>query len=222
MALPPSALDRVLVDLAEDLPRISDALKNLLAHEVAAAHVEQRQPFGAAGPAQSLAAVRAVLQAINSAKLPTPHDYGVLFPQPDSQSGLDRMDEITRYKVAYSLSRSLPPTQLPSKMLGRKYLRTIWPLIRPGIWGNDASELTDENLVRRKVVEAIDASLKADSVEPTDLIWNSNLGTALEHRHAKRKQDAAQRAARDEEHVRDSVRDALMMPQLENGGVEEL
>jgi len=204
------ALEAWLDELTHDLPTISDAFKTLLAHELAQAHIEQRMAFGSADVAGALAAVRAVLSAINALKLPSPVEYGMQFPQADAQSGFDRMDQIAKYRVAYALAKSLQGSAtkpvLPSKALGRKYLTIVWPMVKSSI----ASEADP---AVKLVVAAVEASLSdggsTQSPPASQLVWSADVDATLAQRHAQRKVDAATRQAEAEAEARAVVQAAL-------------
>ena len=201
-------LEAWLDELTHDLPTISDAFKTLLAHELAQAHVEQRMAFGSTDVAGALAAVRAVLSAINMLRLPSPVEYGAQFPQADAQSGLDRMDQIAKYKVAYTLGKSLQQQQqgsatkpvLPSKTLGRKYLTIVWPMVK--------SSLAEASDAVKLVVAAVEASLHGGGSQ-AHIVWSADVDATLAQRHAQRKIDAAARQAEAEAETRAAVQAAL-------------
>jgi len=183
-----SSLDRLVDEFSLDLPRISDAAKNLLSEELAKAHVELRLPFEAADANEALGAVRIVLQAVNNVKLPSPVDYGVQFPQLDAQSGMSRIEELSKYKVAFTLNKKmLVSGQMPSKHMGKIYLQVVWPIVKPSLMQGASKPV--EN-----VVKALEASFSVENSSTLiDVVWTTDLTKALASRHAKRKEEASKR-----------------------------
>jgi len=72
-----------------------------------------------------------ILRNVNSVELLPPGEWSIKVPQGETQTGLDRIDQITEYKVLYTLSTALTRKEKKiTKALGKSMLRLVWPEVR--------------------------------------------------------------------------------------------
>ena len=119
------ALKRIADTFKLEQPKLAAGIKNYLSHVTAlslASGSNQHVPIDTSGaavaataaiqsaakPLHILAVSRYVLNGLNDpALLPTPVEFGTRYPQDDCQLGMDRIDELAKYKVAFTLGHTL-------------------------------------------------------------------------------------------------------------------
>ena len=181
-----------LVFLMNELPRISDAAKNLLAEELAKGSVE---------PAEGLAAVQQVLKAVRAIDMADPIAWGKANPQ--EGSGMKRMEDIARYKAALILwKKALQSNQSPSKLLGKSFLKLVWKQVREKVLSADA-----DNVTNQKIIQAFEASLFTES--EVDVVWTTDLNAALAMRRKLREEKVADRMKQMEHSVSHTIVEML-------------
>lgn len=119
------ALKSIADKFKAEQPKLAAGIKNYLSHVTAlsmSSGSNQHVPVDSSGAAAAAAAAvelaakpmhiiavsRYVLNGLNDpALLPTPVEFGSRYPQDDSQLGMDRIDELAKYKVAFTLGHTL-------------------------------------------------------------------------------------------------------------------
>jgi len=193
--------DEVASELMKETPKISEAAKNLLSEVIANCAVK-KVDFD---PVEALGTVQLVLKGIRSMPLLEPSEWIRKNPQEDEQSGLERMEQVTRYKVSYALwKRSTSSGQSPSKLLGRSFLQVVWPQVRQYVEKKHPQNSTTET-----ILEAFQSSLT--DVKDLDVSWARNMIEVVEQRHQERKKQAEERMERAQDHLK-----AEIMEQLES------
>ncbi len=114
-------MDGWLLKLQSDQPKIDNAIKNLLAILMA-----QQPAFEAEGdyivPSKAMECGKHFLRHLQTYPLLSIDEYCVKFPQSDTQSANDRLDEICRYKSLYCLREHCTTAGIKvSKTFGRSY-----------------------------------------------------------------------------------------------------
>jgi hypothetical protein len=108
-------LDKITQQFVAEQPKLDTAVKNYLSYLSALrVSADTGDADGSGGPpskvttTHTLALSRYVLNGLNdSTLLPSPVEFGVRYPQPEAQTGLSRIDDLARYRVAYVLGAKL-------------------------------------------------------------------------------------------------------------------
>lgn len=188
-----SAFDAELVRLMGETPKIVDAAKNLLAQELATSTQFSQSEL--------LSSVQLLLKQIRDVALVDPVEWGLGTPQLESQSGLERMDQIMKYKAAYTLHKQCQAKQHSTcKLLGRSFLGSVWPQVRAslGTGGGPAMALVIQSLVGEG--------------EGASLVWEQDFNAALARRQAQRVEQAK---LREEQAFKEGLTNALAVGEEE-------
>jgi len=211
--------------LLREAPKIDAAVKNYLAVRIAkhqTTHLQNKvHVLGEDGlevleeleqldPMTSQRLCAAVLKAVNEHELLPPHEWAASKPQGEEQSGLDRIQELSEYKVVHMVwSKARAAETKPAKALGRSALALVWPDVRPKIkerTGGLASDKLVEMFLdaffdTSSVPPSADIGSKADGVDAakslgdSDLVWSANFQAALQQRSAARLRAVQERVA---------------------------
>ena len=103
-------LRQLTTEFAQEFPKMDAAVKNYISY-LSALKLSGNdfQDFGDKLTIQHITALsRYLLNGLNTATLlPTPVEYGDRYPQAENQTGVDRLDELTKYRVAYGVGNQL-------------------------------------------------------------------------------------------------------------------
>jgi hypothetical protein len=197
--------DRVLNQLMKEMPKINDAAKNLLAEEIAKATVVDTQ----IGSTELLQGIQKVLKAIRSVELVDPVEWGRRNPQKETESGIERMEEIMKYKASYALWKRVKASgESPAKLLGRTYLILVWNQVKAHV-----ESQKDNPEVVGFIMTAFENSLN-DPQREVDVVWTVNMSAAVATRHKERQVQALERA-RDAQAQQEELRNVII-EQLED------
>jgi hypothetical protein len=192
----PSSLQNPLQRLSSEKPNISEAIKTLIAQELAKSKIELRSAFGAIesdGQNETLKAGGLFLRTINGMVLISPEEWTRFNPQGDDQTGIQRMDEIATYRAAFALWKRAKDTQnKPSLLLGREFLTIIWNQLETKLNEIIIPLPVKDAVVVREFINAIKNSLIIVN-EQTEVVWAVNVEKVLADRHIKRVDNAKQR-----------------------------
>ncbi|KAH9248330.1 hypothetical protein BASA81_014004 [Batrachochytrium salamandrivorans] len=190
-----SAFDGELLRLMNETPKIVDAFKNLLAQELATSTQFSQSEL--------LSSVQLLLKQIRELVLIDPVEWGLKTPQLESQSGLERMDQIMKYKAAYTLHKQCQTKQHSTcKLLGKSFLGLVWSQVSTSVGngGGPAMEL---------VIRVMSQSLvDAGGSNEKSLVWEQDFNAALAWRQAQRVEQAK---LREEQALKQGLTNALIM-----------
>lgn len=118
--------DRLVLCLQQDPPAIEVSVKNLIAilHGLSASNSICTKGGGITLQSAMMCG-KLLLKTIQEHQLPTLEEFQRLHPQEDDQLGIDRIEEILRYKVVASLRKKVDDSSVKVwKLFGKKYL--LW------------------------------------------------------------------------------------------------
>jgi hypothetical protein len=150
-------------EVQQELPTIYVSVKNLIAYAMGKSYdatVETRIQ-----PQNVMTCAKYLLQAIKSRPLPDVEQFCAEHPQSDDQLGLERLEEICKYKVIYALRyKAEEKGGRITKLFGKSYIRwtKLWDVFR-----RDTVKLLKENThipieEIEYFLQTYEASLKAD------------------------------------------------------------
>lgn len=91
----------------DERPKLANAIKNYLAYIGATRRAAGGEPV-AHSTVHELAMGRYVLNGLNDPNLlPAPSEWGAKHPQKPDQLGIDRLEQLTKYKVAFLLGNQV-------------------------------------------------------------------------------------------------------------------
>jgi hypothetical protein len=202
-------LDLAVAALKEDMPRITDAAKNLTA--ILAGNEFARADKRAAGSSSSsdapleiadlLQVARIVLKHINAYTFPEPSTWAADNPQGPEETAMQRVETLTNYRAAHALaSHASSQGAKLTKLLGRKFLRATfsWAAIRESINADSALRAFPRATVEAFLKgwgEAIDSEAGAAG-DVAELVWEADLPAALQERRLARQQEVTERLER--------------------------
>ena len=128
----------IVREIQEEQPKIDAAVKNWLAFKMASANTAATaQTPDAAQKAQMtfIAHARKILVAVNSFSLMPSPQWGALRPQGATQSGMSRMDQLSRYNVLHGMWERAAQVRgaKNTKLFGRAFLLACWPEIEAAL-----------------------------------------------------------------------------------------
>lgn len=192
-------------EIAADSPKIEQALKNLVSiilAKVMSSNGVINQPQNEVNsievtPDIALSCVRIILKSINEQSLLSPLEWGLINVQGENQTALSRIDEISKYRVLYSMHLlCLSKSGKVTKLFGKLFFlwSNIWPNISAKILQEDEIDDGRGNSNRvaalRYIVEAFGKSLSIDPTDDDDLalVWSKDFAGALRIRQSKRQE----------------------------------
>ncbi len=144
-------MDGWLLKLQSELPKIDSAIKNLLAILMAQQPVEGEHYIV---PSKAMECGKHILRHLQTYPLLSIDEYCVKFPQSETQSANDRLDEICHYKALYCLREHCTKAGTKvSKTFGRSYF------IHTKQWESFKSALLD-HLPPKLLLEELQLFLK--------------------------------------------------------------
>ena len=192
-------------EIAADSPKIEQALKNLVSiilAKVMSSNGFINQPQNEVSlieitPDIALSCVRIILKSVNDQSLLSPLEWGLINVQGENQTALSRIDEISKYRVLYSMHLlCLSKSGKVTKLFGKFFFlwSNIWPSLAAKILQEDEIDDGRGNSNRvaalRYIVEAFGKSLSIDPADDDDLalVWSKDFAGALRIRQSKRQE----------------------------------
>ena len=189
--------------LQEDLPTISNAIKNLIAMLLGRATTEPSTSMfendATFTPIMGLTCGRCLLQAIERHELLNPIDHATAHPQSEDQSGEARLTEIIQYKCLFALAtHARTAGGKVSTLFGRRWFlwSGAWSRIKTSIIAPAPSVVPNDifhfflNAFERTLIVDLDS---VDISNDAHLVWAVDFNQLLRQRQLQRKEDAAQR-----------------------------
>jgi hypothetical protein len=192
--------------LMEEQPKIGVAAKNLIAMVLGRSMTDPSSHLQFANDAHftpdiALVCGRALLQAIQAFEPEDPMSWSVSHPQPEEQSGEDRLNDVIRYRCLHTLrSHAKAKNGKVSALFGRSFL--VWSkswssikssITRPDTVPEDLFEyfisMFERSILMQEVV--VDESHINDEA----LIWAQDFAGMLRKRQETRKAEAEKRTA---------------------------
>jgi hypothetical protein len=194
-ATPEGILEQVMSTLLEETPKIDVAAKNFIAYYVGnqAASSAEGMSF-----TEGLRIIQSLLRHLQSTDLLPLNAWLDAVPQGDDQTGIDRIDQVAKYKVIYSLRKRIEASGTRvSKTFGLSYFvdTNIWPRVRAACLAElggldaaadmlDAFERSFTNTSgRRNVAEDLHA-----------MVWSTDFNAVLRDRRERRVAGVLERA----------------------------
>lgn len=151
-------------EVQQELPTIYVSVKNLIAYAMGKSYdatAPQRIQ-----PQNVMTCAKYLLEAIRRRPLPDVEQFCAEHPQPEDQLGVDRLEDICKYKVIYALRyKAEEKGGRITRLFGKSYIRwtKLWDVFR-----QDAEKLLVENThIPMEEIEyflqTYEASLKEDS-----------------------------------------------------------
>ena len=111
--------------LMDEKPKIDRAMKNYMSILMARERSSERTKVTTT--AFLLQSARLVMSRIKQVHLVAPIEYGKLCPQKKDQTALDRMDEISNYKIYFALYQKIKANEKasPNRLFGRSYIEFL-------------------------------------------------------------------------------------------------
>ena len=111
--------------LMEEKPKIDRAMKNYMSILMARERSSERTKVTTT--AFVLQSARLIMSRIKQVHLVSPIEYGKLCPQRKDQTALERMDEISNYKIYFALYQKikLNDKASPNRLFGRSYIEFL-------------------------------------------------------------------------------------------------
>ena len=123
--------EKLVLEVQSDLPTIYTSVKNLIAYLLGKNFESPLDPQISSTHVMTCA--KYLLEAIRTCHLPDLEQFCVEQPQPQEQSGIDRLDDVCKYKVIYGLrEKALAKDGKITRLFGRKYIvwSKCWSLIK--------------------------------------------------------------------------------------------
>lgn len=186
---PEGILEQVAATLLEETPKIDIAAKNFIAYYVG----KQVASFP-----EALRVMQSVLRHLQKAELLPLIEWLDAVPQGENQTGIDRIDQVTKYKVVLSLRKRIAHKgSRVSKTFGKSFFTdtNIWPRVRAAC----LSELGDSE-VTACMLDTFERSFLSFSCESKEieelqtLVWSADFNAVLRDRREKRVTEASERA----------------------------
>ncbi|KAK3256262.1 hypothetical protein CYMTET_34595 [Cymbomonas tetramitiformis] len=190
-------------------PKIASALKNFCSMKLADGDQDQA--------ARTMKMARALSLAINAHILPQPPQWGLLHPQGENQTAIDRLSQIAVYKVLFKMRQMLSSREnaKATQLFGRTLLEFVLSDVRASV----ESSVPDGE--REQLSSFLDAfQLELEKVD--SLVWCRDFNAEIEKRHAQRREEAKQRANKEEEQQVQYMRDQIgaLVRDARNDGYE--
>ena len=192
--------------LMEEKPKIDRAMKNYMSILMARERSSERTKVTTT--AFLLQSARLVMSRIKQVHLVSPIEYGKLCPQKKDQTALDRMDEISNYKIYFALYQKIKANEKasPNRLFGRSYIQFLLknPILKfKEAVLNDAKKRFDGDDEKFELFEEFFCGfIGVDSMktlllgEYSKLVWSENFEDELRHIQKRRKKQ------REEENVK--------------------
>jgi hypothetical protein len=194
--------------LMDEQPKIGAAAKNLIAMVLGRSMTDPSNRMLFANdvhftPDIALVCGRALLQAIQAFEPEDPMSWSVTHPQPEQQSGEDRLNDVIRYRCLHTLrSHVKAKNGKVSTLFGRSFLvwSKSWPSIRSSI---ARPESVPEDLFEyflsmfERSILLEEGAIVSDDTHGSDeaLIWAQDFAGVLHKRQETRQEEAAKRRA---------------------------
>jgi len=198
-------------EVQQELPTIYVSVKNLIACTMGQNFDAPLEPK--IQPQNVMTCAKYLLQAIRSEPLPDVEQFCAEHPQPEDQLGVDRLEDICKYKVIYALRyKAEEKGGRITRLFGKSYIRwsKMWSRFR-----SNTEELLRENThIPLEEIEyflqTYEASLKLDDSEQrertssdttAELIWATDFNTVLSSMQKERIQRVENRQYASSEEV---------------------
>lgn len=233
-------LEAAASTLRDDLPRISDAMKNyvayLAANDISSMSSEQQQAEKqqAKKPLDMqhlLSCAKVVLSCINAYTPRAPLQWAAENPQGEEETAQVRVDVLTTYKACHLLAVQAQSTAgaKVTKLLGRRYLQAsgCWEAARQAA----AAALSKQRfppVVVDTFLSGWSAAISGDDAAAASLVWAKDFAAELEARRAARSAEVRERQLRIESgedeaaRLREAMSAQAAAGELEYGGGEEV
>lgn len=136
-----SITSKLSQEVQQELPTIYGSVKNLIACALGKSYDAPLDPKIA--PQNAMTCAKYLLQAIRSHPLPDVEEFCAQYPQPEDQLGVDRLEDICKYKVIYALRyKAEEKGGKITRLFGRSYIKwtKMWKVFR-----SSTVELIKEN-----------------------------------------------------------------------------
>ena len=197
----------------EEKPKIDRAMKNYMS--ILMARERSSEIMKSTSTSFVLQAARLIMLRIKRINLVSPIEYGKLCPQRKDQTAVERLDEISNYKVYFALFQRIKGNEKasPNRLFGRSLINFLIknPILKfKESVLNDAKEKFDDD--EEKLVLFKDffhgfigvESAKQKLGEYTKLVWSENFENELRRIQTQRKKQ------REKENVR-RVREKVLI-----------
>lgn len=115
-------MDQYIKQVLSENPKIDSAIKNLLSILISKFYHDDETPMDYSS---SMACAKIFLKTLNKYQLTETNEYFSNYKQEEKQSGIERIDEICKYKVILALHKDcLNKTEKISKRFGKSYF--LW------------------------------------------------------------------------------------------------
>lgn len=159
--------ETLVKDLQDDIPTIYVSVKNLIALLLGKGFYGPNiEPSVHLTPSIAMNAAKYLLEAIRTQPLLSVEEYCTQHPQQQDQLGVDRLDEISKYRVVSELSEKvLQKGGKISRLFGRRYFiwSKSWSRIRPlvvSLCEKNCPTITEDEL--NLFLDTYEKSLEAD------------------------------------------------------------
>lgn len=138
-----------------------------------------------------------VLRQCNSITLATPVEYFKDSPQGDSQTGLDRLDEISAYKTKFNLWKHIRQSnEKVTQRFGLKMLKQMWPEVRTRALEECLQKELGTETQLNTVFEELAESWENEESELNELVWSKDFKQTLQQRKDARNKRVSERVER--------------------------
>lgn len=189
--------DEYILYLQNENPKIDIAMKNyisvLLGRSFAASDTDNTLGMISFSTNQALLCAKIVLKAIQSIDLLDYLEFSSQYPQREMQTGLDRIQELSRYKALRFLrDRVISSNQSVNKFFGKSYFlwSKQWTSVAEKILASDPGTISKEQL--HYFVHYFGESLS----DETHIVWSIDFQETIYKRSQQRKEAIVERNSR--------------------------
>ena len=184
-------------------PKIDRAMKNYVSILMARERSSERAK--SLSTMSILKAARLILARIKLTNLVSPIEYGNLCPQRKEQTAVERLDEISNYKIMFALWQKVATSSKanPNHLFGRSYLDFLMknPVLKfKQIVLNDAKEKFDGDDEKLEFFAEFFRGFAEDAGkvlgEYSELVWTENFESDLRRIQDKRKKQRQEDTAK--------------------------
>jgi hypothetical protein len=182
-------LDASIQGIMDEKPKITPAVKNYFAKLLAE---------GFCDVAELQALSRELVQRINAFVMPTPPQWGLTHPQGENQSALDRIEQITKYKVLHKMREmALGNNGKPTELFGKTLLDVVFGDIK----ANRLKEICeivghpqeDEEKAKEDRITSFWEGFDSELTSVDSIVWAEDFAGALRKRQEQRSKEIKER-----------------------------
>jgi len=177
------SLENLAGELLAENPKVHTAARNYLSAKLALI------ANSSLNPVSFQKVIGSLLRALNSRDILNPIEWATQYPQPESQSGMDRIEDIRKYKLVHMVRQRLIDNKelnlKPTNSLGKTLVVVLLPQLKEHVVNECMAAFPEEEIISI-LSEFMEGNLE-------ELVWTLDFKATLKTRAAQRAETAAKR-----------------------------